>query len=213
VTAVPLVAASGAIAASQPFEDVALFALLTEARSIAVLQKEAFDVEDAAWDRIVWPDRPSALSPRPDDHFLLRPPRAEFEERRMRELRSLVEGVEKISPDMKINQVMVREIKTRGREIVDAWASYQADRARAKEAVGLPEILRRGKELNERRIRLWSQIATTPARTVDGMHAKIAFASIFNSDERKDLVEGTVDDLLLSVAMDYADIHGQEARP
>jgi hypothetical protein len=26
-------------------------------------------------------------------------------------------------------------------------------------------------------------------------------------------VESTVDDLLLSAAMDYADIHGQEARP
>jgi len=29
---------------------------------------------------------------------------------------------------------------------------------------------------------------------------------------RGDLVEGTMEDLLLSAAMDYADIHGQEAR-
>jgi hypothetical protein len=124
----------------------------------------------------------------------------------------LVEDIEELGPDTKINQAMVREIKTRGREIVDAWDSYQADHDRAKEAVDLPAIRRRGKEINERRIRLWSQIATTPARTVDGMHAKIAFASIFNSDEREDLVGGTVDDLLLSAAMDYADIHGQDAR-
>jgi hypothetical protein len=108
VTAVPPVAASGAIAASQPFEDVALFALLTEARSIEVLQKEAYDLEDAALDRIVWPDRPSALSPRPYDHFLVRPRRAEFDEPNIRDLRGLVEDVEKISPDAKINQVMVR---------------------------------------------------------------------------------------------------------
>jgi hypothetical protein len=42
-------------------------------------------------------------------------------------------------------------------------------------------------------------------------HAKIAFASSNYFGEREDLVEGTVDDLLLSVAMDYADLHGQEA--
>jgi hypothetical protein len=76
----------------------------------------------------------------------------------------------------------------------------------------LPAIHRRGKELNERRIRLWSQIATTPARTVDGMHAKIAFASIFNLDAREDLVDGAMKDLLLSAAMDYAEIHGQQVR-
>jgi hypothetical protein len=56
------------------------------------------------------------------------------------------------------------------------------------------------------------RVAATPARTVDGMHAKIAFASSFNLLERGDLVEGTVDDLLVSAAMDYADLHGQEAR-
>jgi hypothetical protein len=44
------------------------------------------------------------------------------------------------------------------------------------------------------------------------MHARIAFASSFNFHEREDLVEGKVDDLLLSAAMDYADNHGQEAR-
>ena len=44
------------------------------------------------------------------------------------------------------------------------------------------------------------------------MHAKIAFASKFYFGERKDLVEGTAEDLRLSAAMDYADIHGQKAR-
>jgi hypothetical protein len=43
------------------------------------------------------------------------------------------------------------------------------------------------------------------------MLAKIAFASE-NYFEREDLVEGTAEDLLLSVAMDYPDLHGQEAR-
>jgi hypothetical protein len=76
----------------------------------------------------------------------------------------------------------------------------------------LPELSRREKEFNEWRRRLWSQIAATPARTVDGMLAKIAFASSFNILEREDLVEGTAEDLLLSAAMDHADIHGQEAR-
>jgi hypothetical protein len=59
----------------------------------------------------------------------------------------------------------------------------------------------------------WSQIATTPARNVDGMRAKIAFASIFNLDEREHLVEGTMEEILASAAMDYADLSGQEARP
>jgi hypothetical protein len=56
------------------------------------------------------------------------------------------------------------------------------------------------------------RIAETPARTVEGMQAKIAFASRFNILEREDLVEGTVNDLLLSAAMDYTDLYGQEAR-
>jgi hypothetical protein len=117
--------------------------------------------------------------------------------------------MEKLGQDTKIiNQALVREIKTRGREIVDAWDSYQADRDRAEEAVGLPAVGRRWKELNERRVRLWSQIAQTPAGTVEGMHAKIAFAVSFNflELEREDLVEGTMEDLLLSAAMDYAGI-------
>jgi hypothetical protein len=75
----------------------------------------------------------------------------------------------------------------------------------------LPEINRRWCDLNERRRRLWSRIAAMPARTVEGMHAKIAFASSFDLLERGDLVEGTMEDLLLSAAMDYANIHGQEA--
>jgi hypothetical protein len=116
--------------------------------------------------------------------------------------------MEKLGQDAKINQALVREIKTRGREIVDAWDSYQADRDRAKEAVGLPAVGRRWKELNERRRRVWSQIAETPARTVDGMLAKITFASSFNIIEREDLVEGTMQDILVSAAMDYPDLHG-----
>ena len=44
------------------------------------------------------------------------------------------------------------------------------------------------------------------------MLAKIAFASENYFGEREDLVEGTAEDLLLSAAMDYADIHGQDAR-
>jgi hypothetical protein len=127
---------------------------------------------------------------------LVRPHRAEFDEPDIRELRDLVESAEKLGPDTIINQALVRELKTRGREIVDAWDAWQAARQRAKEAGGLPELNRRGKEINERRRRLWSRIAETPARTADGMHAKIAFASSFNLLERGDLVEGTVDDLI-----------------
>ena len=44
------------------------------------------------------------------------------------------------------------------------------------------------------------------------MHAKIAFAARFNFHVQEDLVEGTVDDLLLSAAMDYVDLCGKEAR-
>ncbi len=111
-----------------------------------------------------------------------------------------------------LNMAMVNEIRTRGREIVDAWHSYLADCDRAEEAAGLPAIGKRWKEINERRRQLWSQIAATPARSVAGMHAKIAFAANANFLEREDLVEGTVEDLVLSAALDYADLHGQEAR-
>jgi hypothetical protein len=203
-TAVLPAAASRAIAASEPYEDAALFALLTEARAVEVLEKEVDDAEEAAWDRMIRPDRPSALNPRPDDNFLIRPRRAEFDEPDIRELRGLVEDVEKRGQDT----ALVRELKTRGREIVDAWESYQTDLERAKEAVGLPAIGRRWKQINERRRRVWSRIAETPARTVEGMQAKIAFASSFNF-ERGDLVGSTVQDLLASAAMDYADLHAR----
>jgi hypothetical protein len=210
-TAVLPAAASGAISASEPYEDAGLFALLTEARAIDVLQNENDDAENAAYDRIIWPDRPSALNPRPDDHSLVRPRRAEFDEPDIRELRGLIESIEKLGQDSAINKASVIEIKTRGREIVESWDSYQADCDRAKEAAGLPELGRRWKELTERRRGVWSQIAQTPARTVEGMLAKIAFASENYFGEREDFVEGTAEDLLLSAAMDYADLHGQEA--
>ncbi len=115
-------AASSAIAASEPDADAALFALLTEARSIDVLQNEVDDAESAAYDRMSFPDRPSALNPRPDDHLLVRSRRAEFDEPDIRQLRGLVESMENLSQDSAIfNKALVREIKTRGREIVDAW--------------------------------------------------------------------------------------------
>jgi hypothetical protein len=211
-TAVLPAAASRAIAASEPCEDAALFALLAEARTVDVLQKEINGAEEAAYDRMIRPDRPIALSPWPDDHSLLRPRRAEFDEPDIRELRGLVESVEKLGPITMINQAVVRELKTRGREIIDAWDSYQADSDRSAEAVGLPGIDRRWKQTNERRRRVWSRITETPARTVEGMQAKIAFASSFNLLERGDLAGDTMEDILLSAAMDYAELYGQEAR-
>jgi hypothetical protein len=102
-TAVLPAAASSAIAASVSYEDAALFALLTEARAIDMLQNEVNDAENAAYDRIIWPDRPSALNPMPGDHFLVRSRRAEFDEPDIRELRGLVEGMEKLGQDAKID--------------------------------------------------------------------------------------------------------------
>ena len=178
-----------------------------------MLQKEVDDAENAAYDRMIWPDRPSALNPRPDDHLLVRSRCAEFDEPNIRNLRGLVEDMEKLDPDTTtLNMAVVKEIKTRGREIVDAWDSYRADCARAEEAAGLPAIGQRWKELNERRRQLWSRIAQTPARTVEGMHAKVAFAVSFNFLEREDFEKGTIDEIILSAAMDYADLHSQEAR-
>jgi hypothetical protein len=82
-----------------PVSRIALFALLTEARAIDVLQTEVNDAENAIYDRMIWPDRPSALNPRPGDHSLVRPRRAEFNEPDIRKLRGLVESVEKLGPD------------------------------------------------------------------------------------------------------------------
>ena len=213
VTALPATA-NRAIAASEPHEDAALFALLSEARVIEGLQKEIDDAENAAYGRMIRPDWPSALNPRPDDHFLVRPPpREKFYGSDFHILRGLVESIEQLDPASPMwNSALVKEINPRrGREIVDAWDTYQADMERAKEAAGLPVINRRGAEVNERRRRVWSQIAQTPARTADGMHAKLAFvAREVEFDKREDLEEGTAEEILFSVAMDYADLHGQE---
>ena len=136
VTALPATA-SRAIAASEPHEDAALFALIAEAKAIDALQKEIDDAEEAAYDRMIRPEWPSALNPRPGDHSLVRPPpREKFN---IRDLRALVESTEQLDPASTLSlRPMVMEIKTRGREIVDAWDTYQADRDRAKEAAGLP---------------------------------------------------------------------------
>ena len=138
--------ASRAIAASEPHEDAALFALIAEAKAIDALQKEIDDAEEAAYDRMIRPEWPSALNPRPGDHFLVRPPpREKFHGSDFRNLRGLVESTERLDPaSTLLLRPMVMEIKTRGREIVDAWDTYQADRERAKEAAGLPAINRRG---------------------------------------------------------------------
>ena len=130
----------------------------------------------------------------------------------IRDLRGLVESTEQLDPaSTLLLRPMVMEIKTRGREIVDAWDTYQADMDRAKEAAGLPVINRRWAEVNERRHRVWSQIAQTPSRTADGMRAKLAFvARDVEFDERASFNEGTAEEILFSVALDYADLHGQE---
>jgi hypothetical protein len=67
--------------------------------------------ENAAYDRIIWPDRPNALNPRPDDNSILRPRRAEFDKPDICELRGLVEDVEKLGPDTFIRAFL---------EVVDA---------------------------------------------------------------------------------------------
>ena len=196
-----------------PYEDAALFALIAEAKAIDALLKEVDDAENAAYDRMIRPEWPSALNPRPDDHFLVRPPPPEkFHGSDFRNLRGLVESTEQLHPaSTLLLRPMIMEIKTRGREIVDAWDTYQADLDKAKEAAGLPVIGRRWAEVNERRRRVWSQIAQTPARTVDGMRAKLAFLARFvEFDKREDLEEGTAEEILFSVAMDYADLHAQE---
>ena len=212
VTALPATA-SRAIAASEPHEDAALFALIAEAKAIDALQKEISVAEEAAYDRMIWPEWPSALNPRPDDHSLVRPPpREKFGGSDFRNLRGLVESTEELDPaSTLLLRPMVMEIKTRGREIVDAWDTFQADWDRAKEAAGFPAINHRWAEVNERRHRVWSQIAQTPARTVDGMRAKLAFvARDVEFDERSLFSEGTEEEILFSVALDYADLHGQE---
>ena len=205
--------ASRAIAASEPHEDAELFGLIAEAKAIDALQKRSTMLRKPPTTRIIRPEWPSALNPRPGDHFLVRPPpREKFGGSDFRNLRGLVESTEQLDPaSTLLLRPMVMEVKTRGREIVDAWDTYQADRERAKEAAGLPAINRRGAEVNERRRRLWSQIAQTPARTVGGMHAKLAFSARFvEFDKRSSFSDGTEEDILFSVAMDYADLHGQE---
>ena len=212
VTVLPATA-SRAIAASEPHEDAALFALIDEAKAIDALRNEVDDAESAAYGRMIRPEWPSALNPRPDNHFLVRPPpREKFHGSDFRNLRGLVESTEQLDPaSTLLLRPMVVEIKTRGREIIDAWDTYQADWDRAKEAAGLPAIGRRWAEVNERRRRLWSRIAQTPARTVDGMRAKLAFvARDVEFDERSSFSEGTAEEILFSVALDYADLHGQE---
>ena len=98
VTALPGTA-SRAIAASEPHEDAALFALIAEAKAIDALQSEVDDAENAAYGRMIRPEWPSALNPRPGDHFLVQPPpREKFYGSDFRNLRGLVESIEQLDP-------------------------------------------------------------------------------------------------------------------
>ena len=61
---------------------------------------------------------------------------------------------------------------------------------------------------------LWLQIARTPALTMAGLIAKLGFAATcYEPSEREDFEEGTADEILESVAIDFKDMKavGDEA--
>jgi hypothetical protein len=89
--------ASTPIAASEPYQDAILFAVLREAKAIDIVQAEAIDAEAAAAEITIWPDRPSALTPRPGDSLFVGSQNGEFEGRHIHNLRGMVERVEKFS--------------------------------------------------------------------------------------------------------------------
>ncbi len=63
--------------------------------------------------------------------------------------------------------------------------------------------------LNEQRRALWKRIAATPARTAEGMLAKVAFvAPLFETADRDG--EGDAENILASVAVDYGELHPVE---
>jgi hypothetical protein len=205
-------AASGAIAATDPYQDRILFALLSEAKAIDIAQSEADAASEAAEELTVSPDQPIALTPRPGDNQFVRPQSAEFTPRDIHWLRGTVEDVEKLGPATVLNLDVVTEIKTRGREIVDAWDSWQADVARAKEASGYSAAERRCDEISDQRQEIWRRIAATRAKTVKGMLAKLAFVAPLYNVEDGDGPGSTGDHILDSVAMDYSTLHGLNGR-
>jgi hypothetical protein len=98
-------------------------------------------------------------------------------------------------------QLMVAS-EARENQLVQAHDQWKEERHQAKVRSGELDAWNRAEELLSEEEKLWARIASTPAKTVAGMMAKLAFvAPHCECLELED--NGSSEDMLFSVAHDF----------
>jgi hypothetical protein len=199
-TALPAVAIAD-VASSHP--DADLFALIERARTADSLANEADRAAEDVWEKLA-PSRPQALMWTESDapHWYGVRPGQQIPALDIDFLRKWLALARKPDPTRHGDLGPVYPTLAfveRAREIVRTKDEFEASWQAHKEHPDLLEANARNEAVSERWRELAMRVARTPAKTTEGMVAKLALiASGYFDDD----LEGTYDGILASVAID-----------
>lgn len=231
VLALPAVTMAAGVTHSHP--DADLFALIEAARDLHARWDAACEVGDEAEDRTEYVPWPQALIVTDDDtrlwklkagdpfdltHLDLMRRRQAHRQNLKSPMSSFV-AIAANAPYVatlpeKDRALVEMGAATEVREVqliaaLDQWNEAQDE---AKVRSGEFDAWRRADELFVEEKKLKAQIGATSAQTVAGIMAKLAFVARYIDVDDRSLFDddGATEQVLLSVAIDYADLHSQE---
>jgi hypothetical protein len=200
--ALPAVAATSDAPSHHP--EAELFALIERARTADALVDEATMATDDVWDKTA-PSFPQALIWTEADapHWCGVIPGQQISARDIDFLRdwlNLARKPDPIARGVRLPAVVPTvAFVERAREIVRTKDEYEAARQAGKEHPDVLEAEAQYEALQERWRELAMRVATTPAKTPEGLVAKLAMIAPAYAD---DALEGTYDGILVSAALD-----------
>jgi hypothetical protein len=183
--------------------DAELFALIEHAKAASALTDEANDTGEDVWAKLQ-PSRPQVLIWNEADapHWHRARPGEPISRQHVNDLKSLLALPNR--PDLPQSAdgrplIPSREFVGRAREIVQNNDEFEAAWKAAKEHPDLLAAEAREEALRERWRELALRIATTPAKTTEGLIAKLAMAWAAYADDELD---GTYDGVVASAVRD-----------
>jgi hypothetical protein len=200
--ALPAIAATSDAPSHHP--DAELFALIERARTADSLSTEAYVAADDVWDKtapslpqaLIWTesDAPCWYGVRPGEPIPARD--IDF----LRDWLKLARKPDPIARGVSIPTVVpTLAFIERAREIVQTKDEYEAAEQAAKEHPDVLGAQAQYEALQERWRELAMRVATTPAKTPEGLIAKLASIAPGYADDELD---GTYDGILASAALD-----------
>jgi hypothetical protein len=203
--ALPAAAMAGSTTAGglSAHPDAELFALIDRANAVEALDDEANDAAEAAWERLA-PSHPEALvwneADAPQWHRVR--PGESISRQEANDLKAflrLPNWLDLPQPADWGPIIPSREFFGRAREIVRATEEYEAAFQAFKEHPDMLAADARKEALSGRWKRMALCVATTPAKTPEGLVAKLAMVwSAYGDDE----LDGTYDGVLASAVRD-----------